>query len=145
MGAMTARASRPLAGDALMWAAGAPGHATASRELGLAECVRGISQRMFAEKSLGAGRARVRRKNMPEARKSSWGDVVGPHAAADKPPQACFSGLRSRDFGANVRWLKTRAQDVDLAVQSCPAVEATAHVVVYPADHVHHGPSVGGT
>ena len=77
---------------------------------------RGISQLRFAEKSLGAGRACVRRKNAPEAPKSAWGDVVGPHAATDKPPEACLSGLRSRDFGANVRWL-SRAPGVRAA---CP-------------------------
>ena len=27
--------------------------------------------------------------------KSAWGDAVGPRASADKPPEVCFSGLRS--------------------------------------------------
>jgi hypothetical protein len=42
----------------------------------------------------GAGRAGVRRKNTPQAQISAWGDEVGPHAAADKTPEVCFSGPR---------------------------------------------------
>jgi hypothetical protein len=52
--------------------------------------------------------ARASDGNTPEAPESAWGDVaspgtpsgVGPHASADGSPQACFSGLRSRDFAA---------------------------------------------
>src|SRR5262249_54524431 len=33
----------------------------------------------FAKKTLGAGRPRDRRRNIPEAQKSPWGEEVGPH------------------------------------------------------------------
>ena len=52
---------------------------------------RTTSRRKPSEQAAGAtdGKAHLRRQT------SAWGDEVGPHASADKPPEARFSGLRS--------------------------------------------------
>ena len=90
---------------------------------------------MFAEKSLGAGpstwlragRARVRRKNAPEAPKSGWGDVVGPHVTVVCSPSR-YSRRAAPMLCQNPRTILSRLLGVAtallLVLTSCSGVPA---------------------